>query len=251
VFLLLVVLFLAPLAAYLPMPAMAGILFVVAWGLVDRATSPRSCAPAGPETGVLLATFVATLTLNLEFAIYIGVLLSLMLYLNRTSRPPLEDVKPADPQHILWLQHRHRPARLPAAEDRALNGSIFFGAVTTCRRRCRPSTSVNPAHRHVLLVASGINFVDLAGAHLLGQEARRRRALGGALYLFNLKDEPMEMLRRSGVADEIGEDNFFRLGDDVFGILVGRLNAEVCRNCTARIFHPCRQRPASDATLAA
>ena len=54
-----------------------------------------------------------------------------------------------------------------------------------------------------------------------------------------------------GVADEIGEDNFFRLGDDVFGILVGRLNAEVCRNCTARIFHPCRQRPASDATLAA
>ncbi|MFO1191201.1 MAG: SulP family inorganic anion transporter [Rhodoferax sp.] len=244
VFLLLVMLFLSPLAAYLPLPAMAGILFVVAWGLVDRAQIAEILRTSRAETGVLLATFVATLTLNLEYAIYIGVLLSLMLYLNRTSRPPLEDVKPADPQHILGFSTDTGLPDCPQLKMVRLNGSIYFGAVTHLQEALQAIDERNPAHRHVLLVASGINFVDLAGAHLLGQEARRRRALGGALYLFNLKNEPMEMLRRSGVADEIGEDNFFRLGDDVFGILVRRLNPDVCRNCTARIFHPCRRESA-------
>ncbi len=240
VFLLLIMLFLAPLAAYLPLPAMAGILFVVAWGLVDRKQIVEIFHASRAETAVLLATFVATLTLDLEFAIYIGVLLSLMLYLNRTSRPPLEDVKPADPQHILGFSTDTGLPDCPQLKIVRLNGSIFFGAVNHLQEALQMIDERNPAHRHVLLVASGINFVDLAGAHLLEQEARRRRAMGGALYLFNLKSEPMEMLKRSGAFDEIGADNFFKLGDDVFHTLYQRLDAGICSGCTVRIFHPCK-----------
>ena len=241
VFLLLIMLFLAPLAAYLPLPAMAGILFVVAWGLVDRKQIVEIFHASRAETAVLLATFVATLTLDLEFAIYIGVLLSLMLYLNRTSRPPLEDVKPADPQHILGFSTDTGLPDCPQLKIVRLNGSIFFGAVNHLQEALQMIDERNPAHRHVLLVASGINFVDLAGAHLLEQEARRRRAMGGALYLFNLKSEPMEMLKRSGAFDEIGADNFFKLGDDVFDTLYQRLDAGICSGCTVRIFHPCKR----------
>jgi SulP family sulfate permease len=241
VFLLLIMLFLAPLAVYLPLPAMAGILFVVAWGLVDRRQIAEIFHASRAETGVLLATCIATLSLNLEFAIYIGVLLSLMLYLNRTSRPPLEDVKPADPQRILGFSTDTGLPDCPQLKIVRLNGSIYFGAVAHLQEALQAIDARNPAQRHVLLVASGINFVDLAGAHLLAQEARRRRAMGGALYLFNLKAEPMAMLRRCGVFDEIGEGNFFKLGDDVFDILYQRLAADICRGCTVRIFHPCRQ----------
>jgi len=251
VFLLLIMLFLAPLATYLPLPAMAGILFVVAWGLVDRKQIVEIFHASRAETAVLLATFVATLTLDLEFAIYIGVLLSLMLYLNRTSRPPLEDVKPADPQHILGFSTDTGLPDCPQLKIVRLNGSIFFGAVNHLQEALQMIDERNPRHRHVLLVASGINFVDLAGAHLLAQEARRRRAMGGALYLFNLKSEPMEMLRRSGVFDEIGADNFFKLGDDVFDTLYRRLDPDVCRNCAVRIFHPCKDGSAAKPATAA
>ena len=243
VFLLLIMLFLAPLAAYLPIAAMAGILFVVAWGLIDFHHIAEIVRASRSETAVLAATFVATLTLNLEFAIYIGVLLSMMLYLNRTSRPPLEDVKPADHEHVLGFSTDTGLPDCPQLKVVRLNGSIYFGAVSHLQEALQQIDGRAPMQRSVLLVASGINFVDIAGAQLLAQEARRRRAMGGALYIFNLKNEPLEMLRRTGAFDTIGADNFFMLGDDVFGTLFRRLDARVCSSCTVRIFHPCKRPP--------
>jgi len=81
-----IMLFLAPLAVFQPIPAMAGILFVVAWGLFDLHPMCSILLASRQEGGVLLATLAATLPLRSEFAIYIGALSSLMLYLNRTSR---------------------------------------------------------------------------------------------------------------------------------------------------------------------
>ena len=238
-FLLLIVLFLAPLAKYLPIPAMAGILFVVAWGLVDRHHIGEIVRASHQEAAVLGATFAATLTLDLEFAIYIGVLLSLMLYLNRTSRPGLEDVKPYPGQFPPAFSAATGLPDCPQLKIVRLNGSIFFGAVNHLQEALAQIDEREPMHRHLLLVASGINFVDLAGAQLLAQEARRRRALGGALYVFHMKDEPLAMLRRCGAFNAIGAENFFALGSDVIGVLFKRLNPSVCASCTRRIFAPC------------
>ena len=69
--------------------------------------------------------------------------------------------------------------------------------------------------------------------------SRRRRALGGALYIFNMKDELLAMLRGCGAFDEIGDGNVFKQGDDVIGTLYRRLDAGVFRTCTARIFRAC------------
>ena len=262
-FLLLILLFLAPLAKYLPLAAMAGILFVVAWGLVDWHHIAEIMRTSQPETAVLAVTFIATLTLDLEFAIYGGVLLSLLLYLNRTSRPPLEDVKPVPglmpgpmpaplpsevpgqvPGHtpVVFSAHTALPD-CPQLKILRLNGSIFFGAVSHLQESLQQVDERDPAHKHVLLVASGINFVDLAGAQCLAQEATRRRALGGALYLFDLKDEPLQMLRRSGAEGTIGADQLFKPGDDVIGAVFGRLDGSVCAACRVRIFAPCAALP--------
>ncbi len=244
VFLLLIVLFLAPLARYLPIPAMAGILFVVAWGLIDFHHIAEIVRVSRAEAAVLFSTLAATLTLELEFAIYIGVLLSLMLYLNRTSRPGLEDVKPFPGQFPPAFSAVSGMPDCPQLKIVRLNGSIYFGAVNHLQEALQQIDARDPAHRHLLLVASGINFVDLAGAQLLAQEAERRRAIGGGLYLFHLKDEPLAMLRRSGALDRIGVANVFSPGDDVIGLLFARLDRAVCACCTVRIFAPCKDLPA-------
>ena len=234
--------FLAPLARYLPIAAMAGILFVVAWGLIDFHHIAEIVRVSRQETAVLAATFVATLTLQLEFAIYIGVLLSLMLYLNRTSQPGIEDVKPFPGQSPPAFSAATGLPDCPQLKIVRINGSIFFGAVSHLQEALQQIDEAQPMHKHLLLVASGINFIDLAGAQLLGQEARRRRALGGGLYIFHMKDEPLQMLRRSGQFDVIGAENFFALGDDVINTLYARLDSAICERCTVRIFEPCKVR---------
>jgi sulfate permease, SulP family len=242
-FLLLIMLFLAPLAQYLPLAVMAGILFVVAWGLVDFHHIREIVRVSRQESAVLLATFVATLTLDLEFAIYGGVLLSLMLYLNRTSRPPLQRVVPvAGPQPMSFGTAAVMP-ECPQLQIVRLNGSIFFGAINHLQESLQQMEQATPDRKHLLLVASGINFIDLAGAQWLAQEARRRQAAGGALYLFDLKDEPRDMLERSGALASIGRANLFEPGDSVMRAIFQRLDAATCQACRIRAFDVCAQAP--------
>ena len=240
VFLLLIMLFLAPLAKYLPVAAMAGILFVVAWGLIDFHAIGETLRASRSEAAILFTTLVATLTVELEFAIYIGVGLSLLMYLKRTSQPSLDDVKPVPGQMPPAFSDSTGLRDCPQLKIVRINGSIFFGAANHLQEALQRIDETEPHHAHVLLVASGINFVDLTGAHMLAQEAQRRRALGGALYLFNVKEEPLDMLRRSGAYDTIGAENFFAMGEDVMASVKSRLNQPKCTHCTARVFAPCK-----------
>jgi SulP family sulfate permease len=224
-FLLLIMLFLAPLAVFLPIPAMAGILFVVAWGLIDLHHIREILHASRQEAAILLATLAATLSLNLEFAIYIGVLLSLMLYLNRTSRPPLLALAPGE--HGWPGSFKADPAppgRAPLTVVR-LNGSVFFGAVNHLQHALQQIDERDPQRRHLLLLAGGVNFVDFAGAQLLAQEARRRRALGGALYLYNAKPEVLEMLRRTGADQAIGAEHLLAAGRDAVRMIRAEIDA--------------------------
>jgi len=86
------------MAAYLPNAAMAGILFMVAWGLIDFEEIISTVKYNRQETFVLLSTFLATLFLSLEEAVILGVMLSLGLYLSRTSHPQVK-MRVPDPNH--------------------------------------------------------------------------------------------------------------------------------------------------------
>lgn len=224
VFLLLIMLFLAPLAVFLPIPAMAGILFVVAWGLFDLHHMAGILRASRQEAGILLATLAATLTLQLEFAIYIGVLLSLMLYLNRTSRPPLVALRPGDVGWPARLSLELEPAGRAPLTVLRLDGSIYFGAVNHLAEALQEVDEREPARAHVLLLAGGVNFIDFAGAQMLAAEARRRRALGGGLYLYDVKPEVMAMLVQTGVDGVLGPDAMFAAGQDAVALLRQRLD---------------------------
>jgi SulP family sulfate permease len=71
-FLLALLAFVAPLSHHLPLPVIAGLLVAVAWGLVDRHEIARLLRSGLAEWGPLVVTFVATVTLSLEWAIVLG-----------------------------------------------------------------------------------------------------------------------------------------------------------------------------------
>jgi len=238
-FLPLIVLLVAPLVRFLPVPAMAGLLFLVAWGLIDIPQMRNIMRTSIAETVVLVITVLATLFVELEFAIYAGVLLSLMLYLKRTSHPLILDVKP-DPDEGSY--HYATDTGLPDCPQLKcvrVNGSIFFGAVDHTQQVLQ-QIGETTSQKHVLIVSSGINFVDIAGAELLAHEAKRRRRSGGGLYFYRLKNEVINLLERGGYLNNIGKENIFPVKFRAVSSIYPKLDTAICRDCKLRIFRECQ-----------
>ena len=238
VFLIAILAAVSPLAAYLPTAAMAGLLFLVAYGLIDFHQIRSILRTSKPESAVLLVTFAGTL-IDLEKGIVFGIMLSLMLYLSRTSRPELAPVVPDPEPGSFYFVPADDHAECPQYKMLRIHGSLFFGAVNHVQAELHRIDERAPEQRHVLLAARGMNFVDIAGAELLAQEARRRRNLGGGLYFYRVQPEVRELLEQGPYLEAIGEENLFPTKSHPVDAIYPQLDSEICRTCTARIFPQC------------
>ncbi|NIR60911.1 MAG: SulP family inorganic anion transporter [Gammaproteobacteria bacterium] len=242
--LMLIVTQLAPLGRYLPYGAMAGVLVLVAWGLIDRARIREILHVSRSEAAVLGITFFSTLFLELQYAIFIGVLSSLVVYLSRTSRPRMYSrvPNPDDPRRKFTTAVPGAP-ECPQLQMLRIDGSLFFGAVAHVRETLRELEQQRPGQRHLLILAQGVNFIDMEGAELLAEEARRRRARGGDLYLYRVKEGARATLYDGGYIEILGEDHIFQSKTEAVARIFERLDPARCRRCTARIFGECRTVP--------
>lgn len=242
VFLLLIVLLVAPLAAYLPVASMAAILFIVAWSLIDFHHIGEILKRHNKERIILAITFIGTLV-DLEKGIFLGILASLMFYLYRTSQPSIRELVPSfsnrlNPQRKLVAVDSDAPA-CPQLSILSVEGSIFFGAVEHVQQHFRNVDEADPNKKHLLIAARAIGFIDLSGAELFAKEAIRRRRMGGGLYIVGVQPDLCEMMKRSGQVDTVGEDHIFSHKGDAIQAIYARMDNEICRTCTARVFREC------------
>lgn len=239
VLLVLVLLLFAPLVRYLPVASMAALLFMVAYSLIDLHHIKIVTRTSRSESAVLFTTLLATLFLELEFAIYAGVILSLILFLDRTAHPTIRNAVPAPDEgsyHFIPQTDQPDCCQLKMV---FIDGAIYFGAVDHVQQTLHRVDEIDPAKKHLLVLAPGINFVDIAGAELLAQEANRRRLMAGGLYFHRLKDPVVDTLAKGGYLDQIGRENLFSMGTNVIGAIYPKLDSEVCRHCKAKIFRQC------------
>lgn len=246
-----VVLAVAPLAAYLPNAAMAGILFLVAWGLIDFHHIKKIFQASNSDFTVLAVTFIATLTLELEFAIMLGVILSLVVYLSRTSRPRVLTRVPDPKAPKRAFVTDSRLPECPQFKIVRIDGSLFFGAISHVSETLRLFREQAPGQKHLLLVASGINFIDVAGAELLAQEAQNYRQIGGRLYFYRIKEGVCGPLRRGGYIKEIGDENMFDSKTEAISEIFAKLDKDICARCDKRIFKECQSVPRLEETAVA
>ena len=238
VFLLLVLLAVAPLAAFLPNAAMAGILFLVAWGLIDFHHIVHIWHTSKAESAILAATLIGTL-FNLEMGIFLGVFLSLVTFLYKSSKPEIVPVVPAVEEGAYhFVRAKGRP-ECPQLRIVRVNGSVYFGSASYVQGALQQIDEDNPQQKSVLIAAASVVRIDIAGAEVLAQEARRRRRLGGGLYFYRLSQSNYDFLRQGGYTHDIGEGAFFPVMTDVTKALYWTLDPDVCRTCKARIFKEC------------
>lgn len=248
----------APLLALIPMAAVSALLLLVALALLDFARWRQLFSLSRTDFGVALATMLATVTIRLEIAILLGMLLSLMSFLYRTSRPAMRtmgfDSWGLDRQFVVIdspgdLKDPDEPPvqalpECPQLKLLRMEGEVYFGATQHVADILHALRSQPQPQKHLLVMAKSMNFIDLAGAELWQAELAARRAMGGNLYFHRPRPEVIRMWRKTGFTRVLGPEHQFPDKAMAIATIFKKLDPEICRHCTARIFWECKTAPA-------
>ncbi len=247
----------SPLLAQIPMAALSALLLLVALSLLDFARWRQLFNLSRTDFGVALATMVATVTIRLEMAILLGMLLSLMSFLYRTSRPAMRSMgfdSRAENRQFVVIDtpddadappHSVLP-ECPQLKLLRMEGEVYFGATQHVADILHAWRSQPHPQKHLLVMAKSMNFIDLAGAELWEAELAARRAMGGNLYFHRPRPEVIRMWRKTGFTDVLGPEHQFSDKFTAIATIFTQLDPEICRHCSARIFRECKTAPGAD-----
>ncbi|MBQ4568388.1 MAG: SulP family inorganic anion transporter [Desulfovibrio sp.] len=189
---------LSPLVSWLPMPALGGVLLMVCAGMINL-ESFRFCFMATRvDRAVLLLTLGSTLLLDLERAVFVGVLASLILYIYKTSHPRVRRLEVDDP-----LLEDAPPDLPPGIAVYLIEGTLFFGAIHELERQLEAEEQ-QPA-RLVVLHLTRVFWLDASGAHALASFLERCHARSTPVILVVGSQNVRDVLARSRVLDGLSD----------------------------------------------
>jgi SulP family sulfate permease len=146
---------------------------------------------------------------------------------------------PESHRRFIYLERKALP-ECPQMKMLRIDGSIFFGSIAHISLEIRRLVDEEaPGVNYLLLLARGINFIDVAGSQWLREEATRWQKKGGGLFFSGLKLNAQDTLIRGGFKKEIGEDHFFVSKEEAIEKIVAQLDNSICATCTKRIFNEC------------
>jgi SulP family sulfate permease len=248
VLLMLLVQFFGHLGIFLPIATMGGIILLVAYNLVNFKHIREILLTSKRESVVMILTFVSTLVLDLEYAIYIGVIFSLIFYLKETSQPRIVSIAP-DPRSPMRMfrnvQKYPHIEQCPQLQVIRIEGSIFFGAIESVSAKLDKYYAES---MYCLVIANNINLLDTSGASFLVKTKKKWSEAGKKIYFSGFKLRARQLLKDGGYWQELGEDIFFENKQDGIKKIYQELDADVCSTCTMRIFNECTEAPSVETT---
>jgi len=214
--LLLIALFFGRWAGLIPMATLAGILVVVAYSMSEWRTFVNEFRAPKSDVAVLLTTFLLTVFWDLTVAIEVGMVLAAFLFMRRMAevtnisalthefQDPVNDFE-TDPNAV---RRRVVPAGVEVYE---ITGPFFFGAAETFKDRLG-RIAVRP--KVLILRMRHVPAIDSTGLHALRDLVHRSRHDGSLVILSDVHAQPVVALERSGMYDELGEENIHGNIDD-------------------------------------
>ncbi|MBU1425572.1 MAG: SulP family inorganic anion transporter [Gammaproteobacteria bacterium] len=208
---LLTLLFLTPLLYHLPQAVLAAVIIMAVTGLINFSAIKHAWQVHKHDGIAAGVTFVATLAFapHLDSGILLGAAIAIMLYLYRTMKPrvarlgrysdgTLRDVKvhPDIPTSELVV-----PVRF--------DGQLYFANVTYFEDALLEAVAEKPNAQYVLVVGNGINNLDASGEEVIRTLYERLHANGVTLVFSGLKKQVLDVMRHTGLFDEIGHKRIF------------------------------------------
>ena len=201
-FLLIFVLFATDLMAFVPMAALAAILFMVAWGMSEYERFLALLRMPGSDRAVLLLTFGLTVLVDLTVAIGVGVTLASLLFMARMAEAVEVDAGVTNDPELDAEDMHQRDALPPGVEVFRINGPFFFGVagelLDTLHRVGEPP-------RAIILRMRLVPLLDTSGVQALEKFVEQARIAGTRVILSGVRPQPFTMLKRARLGRSSGK----------------------------------------------
>lgn len=209
VVLLLIFLFLMPLAKYIPMACLAGVLVVVSYGMSGWRSFLALMKNPKSDVTVLLITFLLTIIFDLTIAIEVGLIIACLLFMRRMSETTdvhviSNEINPDDEDsdmHLGNIEHLTIPKGVEVYE---INGPYFFGAGNRFEE-IMATLGDRPQVRIIRM--RKVPFVDSTGIHNLTNLCEMSQKEGIQIVLSGVTEKVHSQLNKAGFYDIVGQDN--------------------------------------------
>jgi SulP family sulfate permease len=199
-----VLLFAAPLAAYVPLPVLAAILFVVAWNMGEWREIPEIVKHSKTDVAVWLTTFLLTVLADLTVAVEVGMVLAALLFIHRVARTTT--VSRVTPEYIeAGRVHVLQDKKIPdGVVIYRIHGPFLFGATDKLDRITAHLDRLPPV---VILRMRNTTAVDATGLSAIEDLAETLRATGRTLIVCGAPAQPAALMRKAEFHRHVGESN--------------------------------------------
>ncbi len=224
-FLILTLLFLAPLFSHVPQAVLGAVIIeAVVLGLWKVSQMRRLYRLARTEFWLALAALLGVLTFGLLNGVLIGVALSLLWLVWRSSHPAIPVLGRMPNSKVYCNADRHPESEtVPGLVVIRFDGPLFFATATSLRERIRElTTDVDPEVKAVVLDMESTSIIDLEGASALHTAVKELYATDVTLHLARIKEEIQDVLEQDGVLDTLGRDCLFDHVHDAVEVAIAR-----------------------------
>ena len=204
---------LAEYARYIPYAALAGVLFVIAWGLLETRYFFRVYGADRSDAVVFAVTFFSTILLPLQYAVFVGIFLNIAFYLRTSSRLHIAEMVQTDTGGFI-----ERPIYNRAGERKImfiqLEGELYFAIADQLQDQL--ASIRRSGVRVVIIRLKRCHSIDATVLNVLEDFANDMRRVHGHILLCGVRPEAMRTLRAYGLDATIGRENIFVADAGVF-----------------------------------
>ncbi len=228
---MIVLLMLTSLFYYLPLATLAVVIMMAALGLLNFKSFMNIYKVSRREGLVAVATFILTLILapKLEYAILLGMLMALGIYLNESRRPRFTELTRNGSGDIVEAKEKDETCYLISLVR--FGGSLFFANAPYLEKKIIKLMARKPKLRYIILDCVSINKIDASGLDVLTNLCKRLEEAGVELWLTRLRQPVMKVLIDGGLYEELGEHNFHSSNEAALAILSDYLGAKHMSTC--------------------
>ena len=201
--------YLGPAFEFLPRAALSAIMVVAVADLIDLRSVVETWRYSKSDATTNLVTFVGTLAYGVEAGLVTGVVLSLLLYIWRTSQPNIAVVGRVPETGEFRSSTRHTVETWPEILLVRVDENLYFANVGYVWDIVAHEIQRRPGVRHLVLVLSGVGFIDTSALKSAVTAAETLRELGITLHLAEVKGPVMDRLNRTRLAEQIAPGRFF------------------------------------------